>query len=91
MTRYDSPVSSETDTQSHWALRLAIWLVDRLRPDLGWLTLLCSLALALMPVMTLTSNRWLRTDVASNGLFVSIVAELRTFQYTPAPPPVLIT
>ncbi len=76
MTTYDPPISSGPENQSHWAWRATTWLIDRLRPDLGWLTLFCTLTLAFTPLMTLVNNRWLRTDVARNGLITAIVIAL---------------
>ncbi len=42
----------------HWAVRLAGWLIRRLRPELGWIALICGILLALLPALAVEQASW---------------------------------
>ncbi len=53
----DKRAVSEFDDQTHWLWRLALRILDRFRPDGGWLVLITCLVLAALPAMALGENR----------------------------------
>lgn len=53
----DKRAVTEFDAQTHWAWRLVLRVLDRFRPDGGWLVLLVCLCLAALPARALGENR----------------------------------
>ena len=54
--RWDETTPVEIE-QAHWVWRLLCWLVNTLRPHLGWLVLIVTMLLALLPTLALGENR----------------------------------
>jgi transglutaminase-like putative cysteine protease len=53
----DTALGLATSEQPHWAVRSVRWLVERFRPDGGWLVLIVCLWLAALPALALGENR----------------------------------
>ena len=55
--RWESGLAQTNPERPHWALRAGGWLIETLRPHLGWPVLIVCLLLAILPAWALGDNR----------------------------------